>query len=79
MPLAPGGAIAYADELTSVRVPMMIVVGELVQMEAREEVLRMIPTSSDVIIIPGASHAAYLHNPPLWHQLLFNFMESVNC
>lgn len=79
VPVAPGAASSYGSRLRSVRVPTLIVVGERDRSSGREGALRMIPTSSDIIEIPNGSHPAYLDNPSLWHQLLFNFMERVDC
>ena len=56
------------------QVPTVIVYGSedhgLGQSSAR--VLSQIP-GSEVVVVPGGGHPAYLHDRALWHRLLHNF------
>lgn len=74
--MAPGSAFSYQGKLTNVRVPTLIVVGEN-DGHGSSVVLKEIPTSSDLQIIPNAGHPAYLDDPDRWHKLLHNFMGLV--
>eukprot|EP00094_Tigriopus_californicus_P011626 TCALIF_11231-PA protein Name:"Similar to Abhd14b Alpha/beta hydrolase domain-containing protein 14B (Mus musculus)" AED:0.10 eAED:0.10 QI:0/0.8/0.66/0.83/0.8/0.66/6/141/260 len=76
VPVAPGSAFSYKGRLSNVRVPTLIVVGEN-DGRGSSVILKEIPTSSDLQIIPNAGHPAYLDDPERWHKLLHNFMGLV--
>ena len=44
--------------------------------ESSMRVLSQIGGSS-VVVVPGGGHPAYLHNPALWHRVLYNFARSL--
>jgi len=79
VPVAPVSTQLARAELPGVRVPTMIVYGErdtgLGTGSSRD--LAAIPTSTQPQILPGAGHPAYLDQPDLWHQLLYNFISNL--
>ena len=82
IPVAPVGTGSYQESFyKSVQVPTMIVYGSkdsgLGVTSAKH--LKQIPTSTDPQILENARHPAYLDQPEVWHQLIFNFMSALSC
>lgn len=80
VPVAPGIALEHQRaEFEGVKdVPALIVYGELDHMGTKaSELLSAIP-GSEVMMVEGAGHPAYLDNPRLFHNKLVEFLrESV--
>lgn len=55
--------------------PTMVVFGE--KDRSRSSALLSLLPVSQYQEIPNGSHPAYLDNPDLWHQLLYNFLKAV--
>lgn len=78
VPVAPGIALSYSSsEFAAVNnVPTLIIYGEKDQMGRKaSELLANIPGST-TLMIPGASHPAYLDNPQLFHDRLIEFLKT---
>lgn len=76
VPVAPVSTDKGRGFFPKLEVPTMIVYGELdtkLGVRSRDDLV-LISTSTKPQILPGAKHPAYLDQPDLWHQLLFNFI-----
>ncbi|XP_043224956.1 protein ABHD14B-like isoform X2 [Amphibalanus amphitrite] len=75
VPVAPVGTEQITPtNAADIKVPTVIVYGSKDHDlgESSERVLSQIGGSS-VVVVPGGGHPAYLHNPTLWHRVLYNF------
>ncbi|KAF0310692.1 Protein ABHD14B [Amphibalanus amphitrite] len=75
VPVAPVGTEQITPtNAAEIKVPTVIVYGSKDHGlgESSERVLSQIGGSS-VVVVPGGGHPAYLHNPTLWHRVLYNF------
>ena len=79
VPVAPVSTKEDRDFFPSLDIPTLIVYGELdTSLGVRSsQDLQLIPTSTKPQVLPGAKHPAYLDQPQLWHQLLFNFISEL--
>ena len=83
IPVAPVGTGKYPIKsfYESLHVPTMIVYGSkdtgLGVTSAQN--LKHIPTSTEPQILSNARHPAYLDQPDVWHQLIYNFMLNLSC
>ena len=82
IPVAPVATSLYSKSFfLSIQVPTMIVYGDqdtgLGSTSARH--LGDIPTATAPQILPNSRHPAYLDQPEIWHQLIYNFMLHLNC
>jgi len=82
IPVAPVATSSYSKSFyESLQVPTMIVYGEkdlgLGLTSAKH--LSDIPTSTTPQILADSRHPAYLDQPEVWHQLIYNFMLHLNC
>ncbi|KFM61097.1 Abhydrolase domain-containing protein 14A, partial [Stegodyphus mimosarum] len=59
-------------DLRPIQTPTMVVFGE--KDRSRSSALLSLLPMSQCQEIPNGSHPAYLDNPNLWHQLLYNFL-----
>ena len=77
VPVAPVSTREGRDFFPSLDIPTMIVYGELDKSLGLSSAsdLELIPSSTSPQVLPGAKHPAYLDQPQLWHQLLFNFLS----
>ena len=66
------------DNLLVLQVPTLIIRGsnDLGLGISAEKDLKEIP-SSQIAVLPDAGHPAYLNQPSLFHQLLYNFLVYV--
>ncbi|KAG8197174.1 hypothetical protein JTE90_011332 [Oedothorax gibbosus] len=62
-------------DLKDIETPTMVVFGE--KDRSRSSALLSLLPNSQCQEIPNGSHPAYLDNPELWHQLLYNFLNAV--
>lgn len=62
-------------DLSHIQTPTMIVFGE--KDRSRSSALLSLLPVSQCQEIPNGRHPAYLDNPNLWHQLLYNFLKAV--
>ena len=79
VPVAPVSTRDGRTFFPSLDIPTMIVYGELdtsLGLTSAED-LQLIPSSTEPQILPGAKHPAYLDQPQLWHQLLYNFISAL--
>jgi len=79
VPVAPVSTRDGRNFFPSLEIPTMIVYGELdtsLGLSSAED-LRLIPSSTEPQVLPGAKHPAYLDQPNLWHQLLYNFISAL--
>lgn len=79
VPVAPVSTRDGRNFFPSLEIPTMIVYGELdtsLGLSSAED-LRLIASSTEPQILPGAKHPAYLDQPDLWHQLLYNFISAL--
>lgn len=58
--------------LSCIKVPTMVVFGEH-DRSASSAMLNLLPNST-AVEVPHGRHPAYLDNPNLWHQMLYNFL-----
>ncbi|KAK8785190.1 hypothetical protein V5799_008448 [Amblyomma americanum] len=63
-------------DLSCIKVPTLVVFGEF-DRSTSSAVLQLLPKSV-AVEIPQGSHPAYLDNPDLWHQALYNFLLRVS-
>jgi pimeloyl-ACP methyl ester carboxylesterase len=80
--VAPVTTSSYSKSFyESLHVPTMIVYGDkdlgLGLSSAKH--LSDIPTATAPQILVNSRHPAYLDQPEIWHQLLYNFMLHLNC
>jgi len=79
IPVAPVSTSEGRLVFPNLQIPTMIVYGENdkgLGINSRND-LELIPTSTKAQVLPNSGHPAYLDQPELWHQLLFNFIESL--
>jgi len=77
VPVAPVHTDKGKGFFPQIDIPTMIVYGELdasLGVRSRNDLI-LIRTSTKPQVLPGAKHPAYLDQPDLWHQLLFNFIS----
>jgi 3-oxoadipate enol-lactonase len=76
---AIGGRRPLLDELSQVRVPTLIVCGELDEtfLEPSQRMHQAIP-DSDLVIIPAAAHTPILEKPLEFNQALLSFLARVD-
>ena len=79
VPVAPVSTSQGRPFFPSLSVPTMIVYGELDRSLGLSSAsdLKLIPTSTEPQVLPGAKHPAYLDQPDLWHKLLINFVRLI--
>ncbi len=82
IPVAPVATSTFPKTFfQTLSVPTMIVYGDkdtgLGVTSAQH--LAEIPTSTEPQILTNSRHPAYLDQPEVWHQLIFNFMLHLNC
>ena len=67
--------------IESLQVPTMIVYGskDTGLGVTSTQHLKDIPTSTEPQILSNARHPAYLDQPEVWHQLIYNFMLNLTC
>lgn len=77
IPVAPVNTAQGRSFFPSLRVPTLIVYGELdTGLGVRSAAdLALIPTATKPQELPGAKHPAYLDQPDLWHKLVVNFLK----
>ncbi|GIX88755.1 hypothetical protein CEXT_475091 [Caerostris extrusa] len=63
-------------DLSHIQTPTMVVFGE--KDRSRSSALLSLLPMSQCQEIPNGRHPAYLDNPNLWHQLLYNFLGSLS-
>jgi len=79
VPVAPVDTDKGKGFFPQIDIPTMIVYGELdasIGVRSRDDLI-LIKTSTKPQVLPGAKHPAYLDQPDLWHQLLFNFISAL--
>jgi len=79
VPVAPVDTDKGKGFFSQIDIPTMIVYGELdhsLGIRSRDDLI-LIRTSTKPQVLPGAKHPAYLDQPDLWHQLLFNFISAL--
>jgi len=82
IPVAPVATSSYSKSFyESLHVPTMIVYGDkdlgLGLSSAKH--LSDIPAATTPQILSDSRHPAYLDQPEVWHQLIYNFMRHLNC
>ena len=79
VPVAPVSTSQGRPFFPSLSVPTMIVYGEMDRSLGLSSAsdLKLIPTSTEPQVLPGAKHPAYLDQPDLWHKLLINFVRLI--
>jgi len=82
IPVAPVATASYSKSFyESLNVPTMIVYGDkdvgLGLSSAKH--LSDIPTATAPQILANSRHPAYLDQPEIWHQLIYNFMLYLHC
>eukprot|EP00092_Neocalanus_flemingeri_P056856 GFUD01067453.1.p1 GENE.GFUD01067453.1~~GFUD01067453.1.p1 ORF type:complete len:272 (+),score=53.56 GFUD01067453.1:94-909(+) len=79
VPVAPINTEKGRDFFPQLDIPTLIIYGELDEdlgIRSRDDLL-LIPTSTKPQVLPGAKHPAYLDQPDLWHQILYNFISAL--
>jgi len=79
VPVAPVSTDKGRTYFPKLEIPTMIVYGELdtsLGIRSRDDLI-LIKTSTEPQVLPGAKHPAYLDQPDLWHQLLYNFISAL--
>jgi len=79
VPVAPVGTSQSVGFYQSISIPTLVVYGENdtgLGHRSRDD-LAELPNSTKPQVLPNAGHPAYLDQPELWHQLLFNFIKLV--
>lgn len=79
VPVAPVDTDKGKGFFSQLEIPTMIVYGELdasLGVRSRDHLIH-IKSSTKPQVLPGAKHPAYLDQPDLWHQLLFNFIAAL--
>jgi len=79
VPVAPVDTAKGKGFFAQIDIPTMIVYGELdasLGVRSRDDLI-LIKSSTKPQVLPGAKHPAYLDQPDLWHQLLFNFISAL--
>lgn len=77
--IAPSGIRNFADEMRRIRTPTLLVWGEgdtivpLLMAETMQRAIRR----SELQVIAGAGHAAYIDRPEQFHQILLGFLATL--
>lgn len=79
VPVAPVGAVDYAERLRGCEVPALVVWGERDQVfpPSQAQTLAAAFGNARVLILPGARHPAYLDQPEIFHRELVAFAKRV--
>jgi abhydrolase domain-containing protein 14 len=77
VPVAPAGAVEYAERLRGSRVPTLVVWGERDSVFPSSQASLLADAFVDprVLVLPGADHAAYLDRPDIFHRKLVEFVK----
>ncbi|GAB6028560.1 Protein abhd14b [Chamberlinius hualienensis] len=80
IPVAPIFTEKFTDEqYQSVNIPTLIIYGELDEQLGEISTTNLSKFSNNQVrMLPGAKHPAYLDQPELFHQLVFNFLAKLN-
>ena len=75
VPVAPVGALGYAKQNRNSSIPTLVIWGEKDRLfpPLQAQVLADSFKDSKVLILPGASHPAYLDQPEAFHKALLEF------
>ncbi len=75
VPVAPVGALDYAKSNRKVSIPALVIWGEKDRLFPPLQAQELADSFRDskVLILPGASHAAYLDQPAAFHAALLEF------
>ncbi len=75
--IGTAGVEAMKDDLPRVQVPLLILWGEFDDVIKKEEgvLLKNLVKNSNLKIVPGAKHAAYLDNPSFFFDEMKKFLE----
>lgn len=79
VPVAPVSSSSVVSVAPTLTIPTLIIYGEKdrsLGTKSREDLLN-IPTSQ-AVVIPKGGHPAYLDNPDMFHELLYNFIKQVH-
>ncbi|XP_066974707.1 putative protein-lysine deacylase ABHD14B isoform X2 [Macrobrachium rosenbergii] len=79
VPVAPVSSSTIVPVAANLTIPTLIIYGEKdrsLGITSRDDLLN-IPTSQ-AVMIPQGSHPAYLDNPDMFHELLYNFIKQVH-
>lgn len=79
VPVAPVGAAGFASRVSACGVPALVVWGERDRVFPASQAPKLAKafTTAEVLILPGASHPAYLDQPELFHRELLAFAKRV--
>jgi abhydrolase domain-containing protein 14 len=79
VPVAPVGAVDYAERLHGCRVPALVVWGERDRVFPPSQARTLAAAFADarVLMLPGARHPAYLDQPEIFHRELVAFAKQV--
>lgn len=80
VPIAPVGAVEYAKQLKNSPVPTLVVWGEKDRVfpPTQARTLAKSFEKAEILILPGASHPAYLDQPELFHAALLKFLAGLD-
>ena len=80
VPVAPVGAVEYAERLRGSPVPALVVWGERDSVFPSSQARPLADAFVDarVLVLPGAKHPAYLDEPDLFHRELVEFVKRVS-
>jgi abhydrolase domain-containing protein 14 len=80
VPIAPVGSVEYAKKLNHCPVPALVIWGEKDRLfpPAQAAVLAEAFDQSEVLILPGARHPAYLDQPEMFHEALLRFIKQLD-
>jgi pimeloyl-ACP methyl ester carboxylesterase len=75
--IGTAGVEAMKDDLPRVQVPLLILWGEFDDVIKKEDgvLLKNLVKNSELKIVPGAKHAAYLDNPSFFFDEMKKFLE----
>lgn len=79
VPVAPINSKTIISVAAKLTIPTLIIYGENdhnLGFQSRDNLIN-IPTSQ-AVVIPKANHPAYLDNPDMFHELLYNFIKQVH-
>ncbi len=79
VPIAPVGAIGFARKLKKSPIPALVIWGEQDQLfpPSQARTLAKSFEKAEVLILPGASHPAYLDQPKMFHEALLAFIAGI--